>query len=219
MPQFVVTVDAGRLPAERVIGTVGNILADRVHDLVVRIDMCASDGGERLAPLREEFDPDPRVCFATRRSALDEFPAASFHVALPAGAVFARDLVHRLRTKLRSAVTAVAVLPDGSRVSITRAWALHRARRAGGQPADYGAARTLSAASLKLGVAAPAGGADRTASARPADYPDHFERLLYMLRDVRGLGETVSTLKGLVKAVWVVWSRRLPLRSRNDRRT
>ncbi len=218
VPQFVVTVDAGHLPAEQVIKIVGVILADRVHDLVVRVETQAGDGHERLVQLRNEFDPDPRVQVAPARSALDEFPVASFHVTLPGGAVFARDLVHRLRARLKSAVTAAAVLPDGSRVSITRAWALQRARRApgGGDPADYGEARMLSAASLKIRGAVPTRGADCTSSARPADYPGHFERLLYVMRDIRGPGEAYSTLKGLVKAVWGQGSGKLR-RQRNTR--
>ena len=76
-------------------------------------------GEERLALLREEFGPDPRVRVGSARSALDEFPATPFHVTLPAGAVFAKDLVHRLRAGLGDATAAVAVLPDGSRASIT----------------------------------------------------------------------------------------------------
>ena len=91
-------------------------------------------------------------------TALDEFPAAPFHVTIPAGAVFARGLVHRLRGELGPAVSATALLSDGSRVSLTRAWALHRARRTGGAPADYGDAVAVPARRLRIASAPGARG-------------------------------------------------------------
>ncbi len=195
VPQFVVNVDAGHLPAEQVIKTVELILAARIHDLGGRIETPARDDDDRRAWLRDVFGPEPRVRVAPARSALDDFPAAPFHVTLPASAVFARNLVHRLRTKLRSAVTAAAVCPDGRRVSITRAWALHRARRTAMNPADFGEALTLSPAALKLKLKAG------TASTRPTGSPTNLERLLYVLQDVRGPKEAYTTLKRLTKAV------------------
>ena len=81
-------------------------------------------------------------------AALDEFPSSPFHVALPARA-FAGNPVHRLRAGLGDAVAASAILPDGARVSITRAWALHRARRTGKRPADFGEVRTIPARVLQ----------------------------------------------------------------------
>ncbi len=185
VPQYVVTIAAGQLPAERIIETAAKILADRVHDLTVRIEMPANEGDERLSWLRDVFGPDPRVRVAPAGDALDEFPAAAFHVTLPASAAFAPNLVHRLRAKLRGAVTASSLLADGTRVSITRAWALHRARRAGGGPADFGDARTLSPASLKLkaGAAAWASGTD------PAGRPTKWERLRDRAQDLHGWRE------------------------------
>ena len=152
VPQYVVTVEAGPCPAEQVAEATRNLLADRVHDLVVRIETDEGDDGERLESLRYEFDPDPRVRVAPDRSALDEFPAAPFHVRLPAS-VAARDLVHRLRERLGDAVAATAPLADGACVSITRSWSLHRARRTGASPADFGEAREV--APRKLGLAPP----------------------------------------------------------------
>ena len=156
VPQYVVTVEAGPCPAEQVAEVAGDILADRVHDLVVRIEMDGSGDGERLEYLRHEFGPDPRVRVAPARSALDEFPAAPFHVTLPAS-VSARDLVHRLHVRLGDAVVAAALLPDGASVSITRSWALHRARRTGANPADFGEAREVAPRKLKLRPFPPAG--------------------------------------------------------------
>ena len=144
VPRFVVTIDGRRGSADQVVRAVGGVLADRAHDLVVRIETGPGGDGERLARLREEFGPDPRVRVAPPGAALDEFPSSPFHVTLPAR-VFAGNPVHRLRAGLGDAVAASAILPDGARVSITRAWALHRARRTGKSPADFGEVRTIPA--------------------------------------------------------------------------
>ena len=187
VPQFVVTIDAGHHPAERVIGTTANILADRCHDLVVRIETSASEDSEFLTRLRDEFGADPRVLIAPACSALDEFPASPFHLAVPA-AVFARDLVHRVRASLGNGCTATGVLPDGSLVSLTRAWALHRARRTGGTPADFGEARKLPGSALKLGNAAR------------VNYPAKRETLLRWMRDIRSPADAWALLKSLITA-------------------
>ena len=154
VPRYVVTVDAGRWPVQQVIGAVDNVLTDRARDLVVRIEVDAGEDDERLMRLRAEFGRDARVRVAPERDALDAFPASAFHVALPAAAV-GRNLVHRLRKKLGDAATAASILPGGAAVSITRAWALHRARRTGKEVAAFGEARTVSAAALKLTAADP----------------------------------------------------------------
>lgn len=149
VPQYVVTVEAGPCPAEQVAEATRNVLADRVHDLVARIEIDEGGDGERLERLRNEFGPDPRVRVAPDRSALDEFPASPFHVALPAS-VTARDLVHRLHARLGDAAVASAPLSDGACVSITRSWALHRAQRTGASPAAFGEARKIPPRKLKL---------------------------------------------------------------------
>ena len=59
VPRYVVTVDAGHSSAVQVIETTETILADRMHDLMVRIETQAGDD-ERLA-LQDEFGADPRV--------------------------------------------------------------------------------------------------------------------------------------------------------------
>ena len=157
VPRYVVTIDAGRGPVEQAAAAAASVLAGREHDLVVRIEVDGDGSGggegsgdaERLEWLRGAFDPDPRVLIAPDRCALDQFPAAPFHVTLPAAAL-AKDLVPRLHARLGSAVLAAASLPDGGRVSIARAWALHRARRAGGAPADFGEVREIAPAALRL---------------------------------------------------------------------
>ena len=191
VPQYVVTIHAGSVPADRVVESTANILADRVYDLIVRIETLANGTDEQGVLLREAFDPDPRVQVAPTRSALDEFPAAAFHVMLPANIVFAKDLVHRLRSKLGRAVTAISNLPDGSQVSITRAWALHRAGRAGGCPADFGDVRTLSAAALKLQV-----GSGRDIAAAGGGCPK-WVRLRNRVQDTHGPVEAWTLVKWL----------------------
>ena len=138
VPQHVVTIAAAAdLPASRVARTTATVLADRVHDFVVRIDLPEDD--ERLPVLRDAFGPDPRVHFAPAgRNPLDEFPASPFHVEVPAGAAFSPGILHRLRRNLGPAVSLAAALDNGARVSITRAWALHRARRTRRAAADFG---------------------------------------------------------------------------------
>ena len=226
VPQYVVTIEAGSFPVEHVVKIAGDILADRERDLVVRVETCASDEDERSAWLRDVFGPDPRVRVAPACSALDEFPAASFHVTLPAGAAFATDLVHRLRAGLGSAATAAAVLPDGrGRVSITRAWALHRARRTGSDPADFGDARALSARSLKLTTCAPPKRMSRASTSDgAAGYATKWERLLEWARDIRGPEEAWWLLKGLTSALrrrvaWVAGKRSANRRPERSVRT
>ena len=190
VPQYVVTIDGRRCPTDRIIGAVVNVLVDRrCDDLVVRIEADADGDGERLARLRDEFGPDPRVRVAPERSALDEFPASPFHVTLPARE-FRGHPVRRLRAELGDAAIASTALPDGTRASITRAWALHRARRTGRTPADFGEARTISAKALK-----PARGVTAT---RPAGWDRLRDRML----DVRSLSQAGSFVKWAAGAAW-----------------
>ena len=147
VPEYVVTIDAGRCSAQQIIEATERILDDCVRDLVVRIEMRASDDGDRLGDLQDEFGADPRVRVAPDRSSLADFPTTPFHVSLPATAL-ARNVIHRLRVELGDAVSATAILPGGAKASITRAWALHRAQRCGGSPADFGEARAISSAAL-----------------------------------------------------------------------
>ena len=179
VPRHVVTIEAARCPAEQVAAAAESILADRERDLVVRIEIEGSEDAPRSAWLHDAFDPDPRVCIAPARPALDEFPTAPFHVRLPAN-IAAKNLVHRLRGCLGSAVYASSRLPDGTRLWIARAWALHRARRAGGSPADFGDALEVAPSRLKLKPAAPLDAADVSSRRRQL-----LERLLGTLRRSR----------------------------------
>lgn len=197
VPRYAVTIEAARCPAEQTIEAAANVLADRERDLAVRIEIDEGAGGEQAEWLREVFGSDPRVRIAAARSALDEFPAAAFHVTLPA-AVSAGDLVYRLRAGLGGAVLAVSSLPDGSSVSIARSWALHRARRTGGAPADFGEVRKIAPAKLKLKSAAP-GRWDCAAALDAMGIPARRDYLLDRMRDIHGLREAWWFLRGLVR--------------------
>ena len=196
VPQYVVTIDGRRCPTDRIIRAVVGVLADRVHDLVVRIEVGASGDGDRPARLRDEFGPDPRVRVAPARSALDEFPASPFHVTLPPH-VFSRNPVHRLRVELGDAVTASAPLPGGDVVSITRAWVLHRARRTGKSPADFGEARTISTRALK-----PVKRRDVPSPREEADRPTKWTRMRERVRAIRGPSQAGSFAKWAVSVAW-----------------
>ena len=211
VPQFVVTVEAGHHPVERVVETVGNVLADRVHDLVVRIETRADVDDETLARLHDAFGPDPRVRVAPARASLDEFPVSSFHVTLPADATFARNLVRRLRARLGSAVVATAILGNGSRVSIARTWALHRACRTAAGPADFGEARTLSAASLRLGSVSPAADTVRTGATDALNRATYLALLRIWVEDLRSFGDAWGLLRALAAAL--LWRRRVKRRA------
>ena len=140
-PQYVVTIAHDGQPAERLFEAAAKILADREHDLVVILKTAADEDG--FAWLREQLASDARVRFGVAGSSLEEYPTASFHIALSASVPFATNLVRRLRARLGRAATAGITLPDGSSVSITRTWALHRAHRSGRPVAEYGDAVAL----------------------------------------------------------------------------
>ena len=112
VPQYVVTIDAAQAHRSRILEIAERVLAGRTSDLVVRIALGDDD---RLPWLREHLGPDPRIRVAPRQSALDEFPAAAFHVEIPATVRTAPDMVRRMRAELGSAASAVAHLSGTAR--------------------------------------------------------------------------------------------------------
>ncbi len=198
VPQFVATLDAGDCPAERTIAAAAALLADRAHDLALRIEIAPGDSDGRLERLRDEFGPDPRARIAPALSALDAFPASPFHVFVPAAAAFPEGLVHRLRARLKDAAEIRAVLPGGVEASMTRAWALHRARRAGGAPGDYGDSIMVPAAAVGLSLARPA----PDAPPRAVGYPTPWDRLRGRWRDARGAGAKRALLARSARLAW-----------------
>ena len=146
VPRHVVSVQAGAEDAARLVEITEALLADPAGDLVVRLETPPGWDADRLAWLAAHFGPDPRVRVAPERSALDEFPASPLHVTVPAHAAIGPGLLPALDAALGDAVTASAVLDGGARVRITRAWALHRARRTGRAPAAFGDVREVAVA-------------------------------------------------------------------------
>ena len=216
VPEFVVTLHAAGVPVERVIDDVSRLLADRVHDMVVRV---VAGGGEddraASAMLQEAFGTDPRVRLSAAGSALDEFPASPFHATLPAGAAFGRHSVHRLRGRLGGAVAVRVPLPDGARIELARAWALHRARRAGGRPEDYGDVRMLSARAVGAGPSRKGGAAVAFLGARA---PGHARAGREPYSKRRRLADSVRRVRSVADAwAWIKWAayccRRLVVRS------
>ena len=139
VPRSVVTVDTAGAEVARAVDTVARLLAGTDGDLAVLVD----PGPGRAAygaTLQARFGEDPRVRIGADGDALDVFPTSAFHVTLRAGAAVVPGLLPGLRAGLGRAVAGEAVLADGAWVTVSRAWALHRARRAGGQAADYGPA-------------------------------------------------------------------------------
>ena len=198
VPQTVVTVaDSGCRPFEQVVETIASILDDRAYDLVVRLETSPGVSGERLQRLQEEFGPDPRVRVGGAGSALDDFPTAAFHVALPVG-LASRDLVHRLHGQLGDAVTAAAFVAEG-RVSISRTWALHRARRSGGRAEDFGDARAISPRALGLGRHEPVATLRR--ALKLSGQTSKWHSLRDWARELRRPADAWSLLKGLIVAL------------------
>ena len=180
---------------DRLLGAVATALADRESDLVVRVQAPGqADGGDGAVWLREMFGADPRVRLAAK-PALDEYPLSPFHVTVPPAAVargFGRNLVRRLRRRLGSAVRAEVALPGGGVVSITRAWALHRAGRVGAPSTEFGEAKALPLRVLGRALSR------HRAEAEPIGYPTAAERLRDRAREVRGCRELAAFARWLV---------------------
>ncbi len=184
VPQYAVSVDCRNRPTDEILDAAVNILADSESDLAVVLEAESQDA-ERDGLIEDAFGADPRVRLSAPGSALSDFPASAFHIRIPAAA-FDRGLIARLRAALGDAAAASAELPDGEgEVSISRAWALHRARRTGKSPADFGEFRALPQSAIRLRASKPGGGLD---GAEPAGYPSPFRRLLRRAREIRGAG-------------------------------
>ena len=160
VPRYAVTLAAGEAPVERVVGSADALLAG--SDLAMRIGVPAHRDAER-AWLRRRYARDARVRVDAGGSALDAFPASPLHVRVPAGARVGPGALTRLEAALGDAVTASVNLGGGAKVTIARAWALARARRAGGTASAYGDSRVLPARTLRS-----AGDLRRAPALRPA---------------------------------------------------
>ncbi len=157
VPCHVVTVEVRDAPASLVAATVEVLLADPAGDLVVWVKAPSGQSEDTFTSLEERFGGNSRVRIAPEcpaslpvcDAALDAFPVSPFHIALPAGASIRPGLVNALRRALGEAAMAAATLPDGSLISITRSWALHRARRTELAVSELGEVRTIPVAAIE----------------------------------------------------------------------
>lgn len=210
MPSYVVTIlDTENFPVQHVVETVAKILADRVHDIVVRVELCTYED-DRMVRLRNALGEEPRVRIAPPCSALDEFPDATFHITLPVSVKVSEDFVHSLRTGLGDAVTAESCLLDGTRILITRGEALLHVHSLEAGGTRFGKVRQIPASTLKLRTVDPAGNAIRITSAHAVHRPGTWSQLLDGVLDVRNTEEALSFLKWTVSLIrWGVTNERL----------
>ena len=135
VPQYVVTLRATGSGDVAQIETVEQVLANKVHDLVVWIEESPGGDSTRSAgheKLRRLLAGDHRVRFGAVGAALEAFPAASFHITMPGDATVGPDAISRLRRQLGAdAAASTNPVDPQAGVSIVRAWALHRAARRG----------------------------------------------------------------------------------------
>ena len=204
VPQYVVTIGDEGLPAVRLLRAVEQVLAGPMHDLVVRLELPAEYEGRTW--LERQLGPDPRVRVAPACSALEEFPASSFHVTLPASSPLHADVIGRLSAELGDAVVGRSVFPDGSRVSIVRAWALHRALRTNCETYDFGEVVTIAPQTLRP---LPAKNATDDPAAQPRRTRTPMQHLRAELRRVNGPRAAWRFLRWLGRAVWWRVDRRL----------
>lgn len=147
VPRVVVTVEPSDADEERILATVDEVLASDFHDLAVWIDERPAERFERLQRL---LGPDPRVSLGSAAGAPGAFAATAFHVSIPAGAAVKPRMITRLINQLGDAAMGASDLASGHRVYITRAWALHRARRCGLSIADVGTVVELDVDNLEV---------------------------------------------------------------------
>ena len=147
VPQIVVMVDPGHAEPDVILATVEQVLASDVHDLFVWVEERPAERFERLHRL---LDPDPRVEVGAAGGAAGAHRAAAFFVTVPAGAEVTSRMIGRLRQQLGEAASGQSDLASGHRVTITRAWALHRAWRGNLAISDVGDAVELDVDSLRI---------------------------------------------------------------------
>ncbi len=195
VPRFVIAIDPLDHPPEAVLATAEEILANTLHDLVVWIGVRPDDPGYEW--LSYGLGPDPRVFLGALEGGIKHFPNSPFHVTLPAGIVYDPQIVERLREILGSSAAAFGWLADGFRISIVRAWALHRSRRTGKGIEEVGEVVPIDASDL---IVRPGDEATSTFSTRSL-MPSKAARVLRELRSVRNPRQAWIFLRWIFTAV------------------
>ena len=134
--------------------------AGSVPRTVVRIRPGGGDAGERLLRGADRDALVERAAIRTEAGAAsDRARASAFVVDVPMDAPVDRWFLARMRAGLGDAAVGIATLANGAEARITRTWAVHRARRSGGAPSDYGPVATFAlsrrgalAAALRAGL-------------------------------------------------------------------
>ena len=193
VPTYVVTVDPLDCSVQAVLSTVEVLVANTVTDLVVWVDDRPDDPANGW--LRDQLEPDPRIFFGPVEEALSRFPAAPFHVRIPAGFEWDRRLIQRLRDHLGPSESAIGHVDGHASVSITRSWLLHRAIRSGRDLADPAATSKLDDA-----VLFPKGGAAPVRSSRHSR--SRVGRVLRAVSRARSPREAWMVGRWVVTAVW-----------------
>ena len=144
-----VHLDPAEAPPGRVVRAVRDLLAEAGGDVAVCVGAPPDTDPEVIAGLGDAFGGDSRVRVvrlarvvrpvreAAGHPTLEAFPHSPLHMALPAASV-RPGVVADLAAALGRRVAATVILEDGAEASVARAWALHRARRAGAGPAEFG---------------------------------------------------------------------------------
>ena len=206
VPQFVVTVTPGHADEDEVLETVEQVLASNAHDLTVWVD---ERPGERFERLGRLLDPDPRVTLGSAGGAALAHPAAAFHVRVPAGATVGARMIDRLLNQLGTAAAGESDLASGHRVSITRGWAVHRARRAGRSVGEFGSVVELDVDSLQVTQEAKPQGwlarklhgpAERLLRLMPRARR-HISTLWLAIRRIRSFRDVVSLAGTVARAI------------------
>ena len=206
VPQFVVTVAPGHLDEEEVLATVEKVLASGVHDLVVWVEERPAETFDRV---RRLLDGDPRVRVGAAGGALEAWPAAAFDVRIPAGAAIRDRTLYRLHNQLGTAAAGESDLASGHRVSITRTWALQRARRCGCAVSDVGTTVELDVDSLLVThepkpqswLAARLQGPVKFLLKASARARRHVSTVFGMLRSIRSPRDLLRLMAAVARAV------------------
>ena len=207
VPQIVVTVDPGHADPDVILATVEQVLASDVHDLVVWVEERPEERFERLHRL---LDPDPRAEVGPAGGAAGAHRAAAFFVTVPAGADVAPRMIGRLRQQLGTAASGQSDLASGHRVTITRAWALNRARRCNLAIPDVGDVVELDVDSLRVTqepqpqsrLAARLQGPVKILLRAWTRFRRHLATVFGTARRIRSLTDVGRFIAMIVRAVW-----------------
>ena len=207
VPQIVVSVDPGDAEPDVILETVEQVLASDVHDLFVWVEERTPERFERLHRL---LDPDPRTQVGTAGGGAGAHRGAAFFVTVPADAEVTPQMIGRLRQQLGKAASGYSDLASGHRVTITRAWALNRARRCSLAVSDVGSVVELDVDSLRViqepqpqsRLAARLQGPVKTLLRVWTRLRRHLATVFGTALRIRSVGDVGRFVAMIVRAVW-----------------